>query len=47
MEKKENKVNFDLSVLNLSELITLSTNIREFLQFLEDKEIIEEEKGVK
>ena len=42
--KEENKVNFDLSTLSLDELIKVYENITEFLEFLEDSKIIEEEK---
>jgi hypothetical protein len=42
--KKENKVNFDMSTLSLSELIKVYEDLIDFLQFLEDKKIIQEEK---
>ena len=45
MKKEENKVNFDLSTLSLSELIKVYEDINNFLQFLEDKKIVEEEKA--
>jgi hypothetical protein len=47
MKKKneKNKVDFDLSTHSLSELIKVYENIVEFLQFLEDKRIEEEQKG--
>lgn len=43
MKKEENKVNFDMSALSLSELIKVYENINGFLQFLEEKKIVEEE----
>ncbi len=45
MKREETKVNFDLSVLSLSELIKLYEDIASFSQFLEEKKIVEEEKG--
>lgn len=44
MNKEENKVNFDLSTLSLSELIKVYDDITGFLQFLDDKKIVEEKK---
>jgi hypothetical protein len=43
MNKEENKVNFDLSTLSLSELIKVFEDINEFLQFLDEKKIVQEE----
>lgn len=43
-DKEGKKVEFDLSALSLAELIRLYETINEFLQFLEDKKIVEEEK---
>jgi len=43
MKKEENKVNFDLSNLNLSELIKVYEDINDFLIFLSDKKIMSEE----
>ncbi len=44
--EKEKKVNFDMSLLSLSELIKLYEDIKGFLQFLDEKKIVvEEEKG--
>ncbi len=43
MKKEENKVNFDLSALNLNELITVYEDINGFLQLLDEKKIVEEE----
>lgn len=43
MKKEENKVNFDLSALSLNELIKVYEDIISFLQFLEEKKIVEEE----
>lgn len=39
---KEEKIDFDLSNLELSELILAYENITEFLSFLNDNKIIEE-----
>ena len=44
MAKKEEKVNFDLSVLDLHELIDAYNNIDEFLGFLNDSKVEVEEK---
>lgn len=44
MAKKEEKVDFDLSVLNLNELIEAYNNIEEFLTFLNDSKIEVDEK---
>ncbi len=44
MKKEDNKVNFDISTLSLSELIKVYEDITNFLQFLEDKKIVQEEK---
>lgn len=44
MAKKEEKVNFDLSVLSLQELIETYNNIDEFLTFLNDSKIDIEDK---
>jgi len=40
----ENKVDFDLSVLSLQELIEVYENITDFLQFLDGSKIVIEEK---
>ena len=44
MKKEENKVDFDLSVLKLEELIKVYDEIENFIKFLNDKKIIIEEK---
>lgn len=44
MAKKEEKVDFDLSVLSLNELIEAYNNIEEFLGFLNDSKVEIEEK---
>lgn len=44
-KKEENKVDFDLSVLKLEELISVYNNIENFLRFLKDKKIVIEEKA--
>jgi len=41
-KKEENKVNFDLSVLSLKELINTHEEIVEFIKFLEEKRIVEQ-----
>ena len=45
MKNKEKTVDFDLSLLSLQELITVYQKVAEFLDFLESKKIVEEEKG--
>ena len=44
MKKEENKVDFDLSVLKLEELIKVNDNIENFIKYLNDKKIVIEEK---
>ena len=44
MNKEENKVDFDLSVLSLQELIEVYQNIADFLQYVESSKIILEDK---
>ena len=44
MKKQENKVDFDLSVLKLEELIKVFDDIENFIKYLGDKKIIIEEK---
>ncbi len=39
MNKKENKVNFDLSMLTLTELIDLYNKITSFIAYLDDTKI--------
>lgn len=46
MSKKENKIDFDLSVLSLSELIKLYEHIKNFVEFLDDRKIVEEEENL-
>lgn len=46
MKKEENKVDFDLSVLSLEELIKVYENVDNFLKYLKDKKIIIEEKVI-
>ena len=43
MKKEENIVNFDLSTLSLSELIKVHEDIINFVQFSEEKKIVQEE----
>lgn len=45
MNKEAKKVDFDLSILNLNELIKVYEDINSFLQFLGDKKIVDEEKA--
>ena len=45
MKNNEKTVDFDLSLLSLQELITVYQKVAEFLDFLESKKIVEEEKG--
>lgn len=44
MNKDENKVDFDLSILTLQELIEVYQNITDFLQYLENSKIVLEDK---
>ena len=44
MTKEHNKVDFDLSVLKLDELIKVYEDIENFIKFLNDKKIVIEEK---
>lgn len=44
MNFDENKVEFDLSTLNLQELVEVYKNITDFLDFLNDNKISLEEK---
>jgi len=43
MKKEESKVNFDLSVLTLTELVDLAGKVKSFLQFLDDNRIDDSE----
>ncbi len=43
MKEEENKVNFDLSTLNLDELIKVYEDITDFSEFLKDAKIEQEE----
>jgi hypothetical protein len=45
MNKKEQKVDFDLSLLTLSELTKVYEDIVNFLKSLEEKKIVVEDKG--
>lgn len=45
MKKKEEKINFDMSILSLSELIKVYENITDFLEYLESKKILPENNG--
>lgn len=47
MRKKEEKINFDLSNLDLHELIKVYEEINEFLSFLNDNKIVIEEEDDK
>lgn len=44
MKKDENKVDFDLSVLKLDELIKVYEEVENFTKYLKDKKIVIEEK---
>ena len=44
MKKEENKVDFDLSVLKLEELIKVYDDIDNFIKYLKGKKIVIEEK---
>lgn len=44
MKKEENKVDFDLSVLKLEELIKVYEEVDNFTRYLKDKKIVIEEK---
>jgi len=44
MNKEENRVDFDLSVLKLDELIKVYEEIDNFIKVLKDKKIVVEEK---
>ena len=43
MKKEENKVDFDLSVLKLEELIKVYESIENFIKYLNDKKIVIED----
>ena len=47
MKKDENKVDFDLSVLKLEELIKVYDDVSNFIKYLKDKKIVIEEKEKK
>ena len=44
MKKDDNKVDFDLSVLKLEELIEVYEQVENFTKYLKDKKIVIEEK---
>lgn len=44
MKKDENKVDFDLSILKLEELINVYNEVNNFIKYLKDKKIVIEEK---
>ncbi len=44
MQKEDNKVDFDLSMLSLDELIKVYEEVKKFKQFLSDSIIEEKEK---
>jgi len=46
MNLDEEKIEFDLSTLNLKELVEVYEDITEFLDFLKDNKIVLEEKEV-
>ena len=45
MKKDDNKVDFDLSVLKLEELIEVYEQVENFTKYLKDKKIVIEEKA--
>ena len=45
MKKEEKKVDFNLSVLKLDELIKVFDDVSNFIKFLNDKKIVIEEKA--
>lgn len=47
MKKKEEKINFDLSNLDLKELVLVYNEINDFLNFLNENKIVIEEKEEK
>lgn len=47
MNKKDSKVNFDLSALSLKELIKTYNDINEFLKYLDSKTIKDDKAGNK
>ena len=47
MNKEVKKTNFDMSTLNLQELITVYESIVEFVTFLSEKKIVQENKESK
>lgn len=47
MKNKDDKIEFDMSLLNLKELIKVYENIDDFLRFLNEKKIITEKKADK
>ncbi len=47
MNNEQTKLNFDMSKLSLKELIEVYEKITEFLEFLNEEKVIEEEKVAK
>lgn len=45
MKKSDKKIDFDMSLLSLADLIKLYEEINEFILFLEEKKIILEEEN--
>ena len=46
MNFDDEKVEFDLSTLNLQELVEVYSNITDFINFLEESKIVLEEKEI-
>ena len=44
MKKEEKKVDFNLSVLKLDELVKVYSEVNNFIKYLNDKKIVIEEK---
>ena len=44
MKKEENKVDFNLSILKLDELMKVFDDVNNFIKYLDDKKIVIEEK---
>ena len=45
MKKSDKKVEFDMSLLSLSDLVKLYEEINEFISYLEEKKIVLEEES--
>lgn len=45
MIKNNDKIDFDMSLLSLEELVKVYSNIEDFLKFLNEKKIVTEKKA--